>query len=35
MPRSIPYDLIVISLQLADEDPLKLVSALRAADCHA
>src|SRR5580704_4124472 len=27
-----PYDLIVISLQLADEDSLKLVSALRAAD---
>ena len=27
-----PYDLIVISLQLAEEDSLKLVSALRAAD---
>ncbi len=28
-----PYDLIVVSLSLVDEDPLKLVAGLRAADC--
>ena len=28
-----PYDLVVVSLSLVDEDPLKLVAGLRAADC--
>jgi two-component system cell cycle response regulator len=32
MTASVNYDLLVISLSLADEDPLKLVSALRASD---
>jgi two-component system cell cycle response regulator len=32
MTSSVTFDLLVISLSLADEDPLKLISALRASD---
>jgi two-component system cell cycle response regulator len=32
LTAAVPFDLIVVSLSLADEDPLKLVSALRASD---
>jgi two-component system cell cycle response regulator len=32
MTAAAPYDLIVVSLSLVDEDPLKLVAAFRAAD---
>lgn len=32
LTAAIPFDLIVLSLSLADEDPLKLASSLRAAD---
>ncbi|MGE0226428.1 MAG: diguanylate cyclase, partial [Acetobacteraceae bacterium] len=32
MAEVIPFDLIVVSLSLADEDPLQLVSSLRASD---
>ena len=32
MTAAVPFDLLVLNLSLADEDPLKLVSALRASD---
>lgn len=32
MTVAVPFDLLVLNLSLADEDPLKLVSALRASD---